>query len=53
VARERIVHHRRRGARFDRAEIVEGKTKQSRESSSKSVGRTRDTDRTERVHRNR
>ncbi|PPD10217.1 MAG: hypothetical protein CTY36_00550 [Methylocystis sp.] len=53
VARERIAHHRRRGARFDRAEIVAGKTKQSRESPSKSVGRTRDADRTERAYRNR
>jgi hypothetical protein len=37
AARERIAHHRRRGARFDRAEIVEGKTKQSRESPNKSA----------------
>lgn len=53
AARERMAHHRRRGARFDRAEIVEGKTKQSRESPSKSAGRTTDADRTERAHRNR
>lgn len=53
VARERMAHHRRRGARFDRAEIVEGKTKQSRESPSKSAGKTRETDRTERAYRNR
>jgi hypothetical protein len=53
AARERMAHHCRRGARFDRAEIVEGKTKQTRESSSKSAGRTRDMDRTERAYRNR
>lgn len=53
AARERIAHHRRRGARFDRAEIVEGKTKQSRESPSKSAGRTRDADHAERAYRNR
>ncbi|WP_292528145.1 LPD7 domain-containing protein [Methylocystis sp.] len=53
AARERMAHHRRRGARFDRAEIVEGKTKQSRESAKKSAGRTRDADRTERADRNR
>lgn len=45
AARERMAHHRRRGARFDRAEIVEGKTAMSRESQSKSAGRTRDADR--------
>ncbi len=53
AARDRMANHRRRGARFDRAEIVEGKTKQSRESPSKSAGRTRDADRTERAYRNR
>ncbi|MGD9540306.1 LPD7 domain-containing protein [Methylocystis sp.] len=53
ATRERMAHHRRRGACFDRAEILEGKTKQSRESPSKSVGRTRDADRTERAYRNR
>lgn len=53
AARERMAHHRRRGARFDRAEIVEGKTKQSRESASKSAGRTRDADHAERTYRNR
>ncbi|MGJ0427289.1 LPD7 domain-containing protein [Methylocystis sp.] len=52
VARERMAHHRRRGARFDRAEIVEGKIKQLHESS-KSAGRTRDADRPERAYRNR
>jgi hypothetical protein len=53
AARERMAHHRRRGARFDRAEIVEGKTKQLRETPSKSAGRTRDADHTERAYRNR
>ena len=53
AARERMAHHRRRGARFDRAEIVEGKTKLSREASSKSAERTRDADRAERGRRNR
>jgi hypothetical protein len=53
AARERMAHHRRRGARFDRAEILEGKTKQSRESAKKSAERTRDADRTERAYRNR
>ncbi|TLG72607.1 LPD7 domain-containing protein [Methylocystis sp. B8] len=53
AARERMAHHRRRGARFDRAEIVEGKTKQSWETPSKSAGRTRDADHTERAYRNR
>ena len=53
AARERMAHHRRRGARFDRAEIAEGKTKQSRETPSKSAGRTRDADHTERAYRNR
>ncbi|MBM3578153.1 MAG: hypothetical protein FJX40_10935 [Alphaproteobacteria bacterium] len=40
AARERMAHHRRRGARFDRAEIVEGKTAMSREAPSKSAERT-------------
>jgi len=53
AARDRMANHRRRGARFDRAEIVEGKTKQSRESAKKSAGRTKDADRTERAYRNR
>ncbi len=45
AARERIAHHRRRGARFDGAEIVEGKTKQSRESAKKSTGKIHRADR--------
>ncbi|KAF0135962.1 MAG: hypothetical protein FD139_2539 [Methylocystaceae bacterium] len=53
AAREGMTHHRRRGARFDRAEIVEGKTKLSREPPSKSAERTRDADRAERGHRTR
>jgi len=53
AARERMAHHRRRGARFDRAEIVEGRTAVSRESQSKSAGRTRDADRAERGRGNR
>jgi hypothetical protein len=52
AARERLAHHRRRGARFDRAEIIEGRNKQSRESS-KSSGRTTEADRTERAYRTR
>jgi hypothetical protein len=52
AARERMAHHRRRGARFDRAEIVEGKTQGSRESG-KSAGRTREADRTERAYKTR
>ena len=42
AARERMAQHRRRGARFDRAEIVEAKTKLSRVAPSKSAERTRD-----------
>lgn len=53
AARERIAHHRRRGARFERAEVVEGKARQSREASSKSAERTRDANRADRRHRNR
>ncbi len=45
AARERIAHHRRRGARFDGAEIVKGKTKQSRESAKKSAGKNHKADR--------
>ena len=45
AARERMAHHRRRSARFDRAEIVEGKTKRPREAPGKSTERTRDADR--------
>ncbi len=53
AARERMAHHRRRGARFDRAEIVERKTAISRESPGKSAERTRDAARAERGHRSR
>lgn len=53
AARERMAQHRRRGARFDRAGIVEGKTKLSREASSKSAERIRDADRTARRSRDR
>ncbi len=53
AARERMAHHRHRGARFDRVEIVEGKTKQSRASAKKSFARTTDADRTGRAYRNR
>lgn len=53
AARERMAHHRRRGARFDRAEIVEEKTAMSRETLSKFAGRTKDADRAERGRRNR
>ena len=53
AARERMAHHRRRGARFDRAEIVEGKTKLSREAPGKSAERSRDGDRPAGRHRTR
>jgi hypothetical protein len=53
AARERMARHRRRGARFERAEIFEGQTKQSRDSAKRSAGRTTDADRKERAHRKR
>ncbi|MGJ0532742.1 LPD7 domain-containing protein [Methylocystis sp.] len=53
AARERMAHHRRRGARFDRAEIIEGKGSPSREPMSKAAKRTREADRAEQRGRNR
>ena len=53
AARERMAHHRHRGARFDRAEIIEGKSSPSREGPSKAAGRTREADRAARRGRNR
>ncbi|MBG0792477.1 hypothetical protein IYY11_03365 [Methylocystis sp. H62] len=53
AARERLAHHRRRGARFDRAEIIERKASPSREPMSKAARRTRETDRAEQRGRNR
>ena len=53
AARARMAHHRRRGARFDRAEIVEGKTMRPREAPGKSTERTRDADRSAGRPRNR
>ncbi|MBG0792039.1 hypothetical protein IYY11_00805 [Methylocystis sp. H62] len=53
AARERMVHHRHRGARFERAQVVEGKSRRSRESAEKSVRRTAGADQTERAYRNR
>lgn len=53
AARDRMAHHRRRGARFDRAEIIEGKASPSREPMSKAARRTRVADRAEPRGRNR
>lgn len=53
AARERMARHRRRGARFDRAEIIEGKASPSLEPMSKAARRTREADRAEPRGRNR
>jgi hypothetical protein len=53
AARERMAHHRRRGARFDRAEIIEGKASPPREPMIKAARRTREADRAEQRGMNR
>lgn len=53
AAHERMAHHHRRGARFDRAEVVERKASPSREGPSKAARKTNDADRAERHRKER